>query len=80
MHTDSWLLSVAFFHAAKLGKADKKRLYDKCAELPTLYETITGKEKIVWGPKGKMGGKRPLAKAPSQGKVRPPNNMLLGRW
>ena len=70
MHTDSWLLAVAFFHAAKLDKAAKKKLYEKCSELPTLYETITGKEKVVWGPKNKLGNKRPPTKVPAQGKVR----------
>ena len=51
VHTDSWLLSVAFFHSAKLSRQDKKKLFDKCNELPSLYETITGKEKIVLYPK-----------------------------
>merc|ERR1719343_161880 len=63
VHTDSWLLAVAFFHGAKLSRQDKKRLFEKCNELPTLYETITGKEKMVWAPK-KLGAnnKRPIGK------------------
>ena len=63
VHTDSWLLAVAFFHGAKLSRQDKKRLFEKCNELPSLYETITGKEKIVWAPK-KLGSsnKRPVGK------------------
>ena len=63
VHTDSWLLSVVFFHAAKLARPEKKRLFDLCTQLPSLYETITGKANIVYGPKNKPGMKRPGAKA-----------------
>ena len=63
VHTDSWLLSVVFFHAAKLSRPDKKRLFDLCTQLPSLYETITGKANVVFGPKNKSGMKRPGGKA-----------------
>jgi len=47
VHTDSWLLAVAYFHAAKLSKAERLRLFQKCNDLPTLYETLTGKADII---------------------------------
>ena len=62
VHTDSWLLSVVFFHAAKLTRAEKRKLFDMCTQLPSLYETITGKANIVYGPKNKPGMKRPGGK------------------
>ena len=63
VHTDSWLSSVVFFHAAKLSRPEKRRLFDLCTQLPSLYETITGKANIVFGPKNKGGMKRPGGKA-----------------
>ncbi|KAK6789548.1 hypothetical protein RDI58_013348 [Solanum bulbocastanum] len=47
VHSDSWLLSVAFYFGARFGfdKADRKRLFNMINELPTIYEIVTGAAK-----------------------------------
>ncbi|XP_009596494.1 PHD finger protein ALFIN-LIKE 4-like [Nicotiana tomentosiformis] len=47
VHSDAWLLSVAFFYAARFGfdKSDRKRLFNMINDLPTVYEVVTGATK-----------------------------------
>ncbi|EHA8589416.1 PHD finger protein ALFIN-LIKE 3 [Cocos nucifera] len=47
VHSDAWLLSVAFYFGARFGfdKADRKRLFGLINELPTIYEVVNGKNK-----------------------------------
>ncbi|XP_004239609.1 PHD finger protein ALFIN-LIKE 4 [Solanum lycopersicum] len=47
VHSDAWLLSVAFYFGARFGfdKADRKRLFNMINELPTIYEIVTGAAK-----------------------------------
>ncbi|VFQ84845.1 unnamed protein product [Cuscuta campestris] len=42
-HSDSWLLSTAFFFGARFGfgKSERKRLFQMINELPTLFEVVT---------------------------------------
>ncbi|KAF4365841.1 hypothetical protein CsatB_006325 [Cannabis sativa] len=44
VHSDAWLLSVAFYFGARFGfdKADRKRLFGLINELPTIFEVVTG--------------------------------------
>uniref|UniRef100_M1A1C8 PHD finger protein ALFIN-LIKE n=1 Tax=Solanum tuberosum TaxID=4113 RepID=M1A1C8_SOLTU len=44
VHSDSWLLSVAFYFGARFGfdKASRKKLFNMINELPTIYEVVTG--------------------------------------
>ncbi|CAN8293506.1 unnamed protein product [Cochlearia groenlandica] len=44
-HSDSWLISLAFYYAARLkfSKNDREKFFDLINELPTVYEVITGK-------------------------------------
>ncbi|CAI8606042.1 unnamed protein product [Vicia faba] len=44
VHSDAWLLSVAFYFGARFGfdKADRKKLFDMINDLPTIFETIAG--------------------------------------
>ncbi|GMI77848.1 alfin-like 5 [Hibiscus trionum] len=44
VHSDSWLLSVAFYFGARFGfnKADRKRLFNMINDLPTIFEVVTG--------------------------------------
>ncbi|KAL8109558.1 PHD finger protein ALFIN-LIKE 6-like [Apium graveolens] len=44
VHSDVWLLSVAFYFGARFGfdKSDRKRLFQMINELPTVYEAVTG--------------------------------------
>ncbi|XP_059634785.1 PHD finger protein ALFIN-LIKE 5-like [Cornus florida] len=47
VHSDAWLLSVAFYFGARFGfdKADRKRLFNMINDLPTLFEVVTGTAK-----------------------------------
>ncbi|XP_016514306.1 PHD finger protein ALFIN-LIKE 4-like [Nicotiana tabacum] len=44
VHSDAWLLSVAFYFGARFGfdKTDRKRLFNMINDLPTIYEVVTG--------------------------------------
>ncbi|XP_050219978.1 PHD finger protein ALFIN-LIKE 4-like [Mercurialis annua] len=44
VHSDAWLLSVAFYFGARFGfdKADRKRLFIMINDLPTIFEVVTG--------------------------------------
>ncbi|KAL6996291.1 PHD finger protein ALFIN-LIKE 5 [Sarracenia purpurea var. burkii] len=47
VHSDAWLLSVAFYFGARFGfdKADRKRLFSMINDLPTVFEVVTGAAK-----------------------------------
>ncbi|XP_062190180.1 PHD finger protein ALFIN-LIKE 9-like [Phragmites australis] len=47
VHSDAWLLSVAFYFGARFGfdKNDRKRLFGMINELPTIFEVVSGKSK-----------------------------------
>ncbi|KAK3030913.1 hypothetical protein RJ639_036651 [Escallonia herrerae] len=47
VHSDAWLLAVAFYFGARFGfdKADRKRLFNMINELPTVFEIATGNVK-----------------------------------
>ncbi|XP_044471097.1 PHD finger protein ALFIN-LIKE 4-like [Mangifera indica] len=47
VHSDAWLLSVAFYFGARFGfdKADRKRLFNMINDLPTIFEVVTGTAK-----------------------------------
>ncbi|XP_021277264.1 PHD finger protein ALFIN-LIKE 4-like isoform X4 [Herrania umbratica] len=44
VHSDAWLLAVAFYFGARFGfdKADRKRLFTMINDLPTIFEIVTG--------------------------------------
>ncbi|TKY48295.1 PHD finger protein ALFIN 5 [Spatholobus suberectus] len=47
VHSDTWLLSLAFYFGARFGfdKTDRKRLFSMINELPTIFEVVTGAAK-----------------------------------
>lgn len=47
VHSDSWLLSVAFYFGARFGfdKDARKRLFSMINGLPTIFEVVTGTAK-----------------------------------
>ncbi|KAL8040268.1 hypothetical protein ABFS82_10G084500 [Erythranthe guttata] len=47
VHSDAWLLSVAFYFGSRFGfdKADRKRLFNMINDLPTIFEVVTGAAK-----------------------------------
>lgn len=85
VHSDSWLLSVAFYFGARFGfgKSERKRLFQMINDLPTVFEVVTGIAKKskdqpaiqTNGVKSKSSGKmqsRPLESAPKAVKMSPP--------
>ncbi|PAN17435.1 hypothetical protein PAHAL_3G131300 [Panicum hallii] len=42
VHSDSWLVSVAFYYAARLNRNERKRLFSMMNELPTVFEVVSG--------------------------------------
>lgn len=48
VHSDAWLLAVAFYFAARFGfdKNDRKRLFNMINDLPTIYEVVNGTSSI----------------------------------
>ncbi|OIW18739.1 hypothetical protein TanjilG_13491 [Lupinus angustifolius] len=69
VHSDAWLLAVAFYFGARFGfdRADRKRLFTMVNDLPTIFEVVTGTAKKqtmekssisnVTGNKSKSGSK-----------------------
>lgn len=47
-HSDSWLLSVAFYFGARFGfdRDSRKRLFSMINNLNTIFEVVTGSDKI----------------------------------
>nr|ATU47228.1 alfin 1-like protein [Atriplex hortensis] len=47
VHSDAWLLSVAFYFGARFGfeKTDRKRLFNMINDLPTIFEVVSGNAK-----------------------------------
>lgn len=47
VHSDAWLLAVAFYFGARFGfdKNDRRRLFNMINELPTIFEVVTGMAK-----------------------------------
>ncbi|KAL6523625.1 PHD finger protein ALFIN-LIKE 5 [Orobanche gracilis] len=47
VHSDAWLLSVAFYFGARFSfdKSDRKRLFNMINDLPTIFEVVTGAAK-----------------------------------
>ncbi|MQL10610.1 alfin, partial [Escherichia coli] len=47
VHSDSWLLAVAFYFGARFGfgKNERKRLFQMINDLPTIFEVVTGSAK-----------------------------------
>ncbi|OAY63885.1 PHD finger protein ALFIN-LIKE 8-like [Ananas comosus] len=47
VHSDAWLLAVAFYFGARFGfdKESRKRLFTMINGLPTIYEVVTGTAK-----------------------------------
>lgn len=47
VHSDSWLLAVAYYFGARFGfdKNERKRLFNLINELPTIFEVVSGTSK-----------------------------------
>ncbi|KAJ6811989.1 PHD finger protein ALFIN-LIKE 9-like [Iris pallida] len=74
VHSDAWLLAVAFYFGARFGfdKAERKRLFGMINDLPSIYEVVNGKNKVRTS-----GTNNSTTKSKSNSKVRasePPVN------
>ncbi|CAL9199813.1 unnamed protein product [Musa hybrid cultivar] len=45
VHSDSWLLSVAFYLGARLNRNERKRLFSMINELPTVFEVVSDRRR-----------------------------------
>ncbi|XP_033513753.1 PHD finger protein ALFIN-LIKE 4-like [Nicotiana tomentosiformis] len=47
VHSDAWLLAVAFYFGARFGfdRADRRRLFNMINDLPTIFEVVSGTAK-----------------------------------
>ncbi|GMP63373.1 hypothetical protein CsSME_00025108 [Camellia sinensis var. sinensis] len=68
VHSDSWLLFVAFYFGARFGfgKSERKRLFQLINDLPTIFEDVTGN---VRQPKDQSGPHSNSSKIKSSGKM-----------
>ncbi|GMI78600.1 alfin-like 6 [Hibiscus trionum] len=68
VHSDSWLLAVAFYFGARFafGKNERKRLFRMISELPTIFEVVTGNVKQ---PKDQYANHNSSSKSKSSAKV-----------
>jgi hypothetical protein len=46
VHSDAWLLAVAFYYGARFDRNERKRLFSLINELPTVFDVVTGKKLV----------------------------------
>jgi len=51
VHSDAWLMAVAYYYGAKLDKEGRQKLFKQINSIPTVYESVTGKVKSANGSK-----------------------------
>mmetsp|Transcript_20297 Transcript_20297/g.24267 ORF Transcript_20297/g.24267 Transcript_20297/m.24267 type:complete len:222 (-) Transcript_20297:642-1307(-) len=71
VHSDAWLLSVAFFYGAKLAKAERDKLFKLINSRATVFETLSGKDS---GKPKKPQAKRPAKIATKEARVEEPED------
>ncbi|XP_078155014.1 PHD finger protein ALFIN-LIKE 4-like isoform X1 [Carex rostrata] len=59
VHSDVWLISVAYFFGARFGfdRTDRKRLFNMINELPTIFEIVSGKAGVKSQPTNNSNSK-----------------------
>ncbi|KAL0338185.1 UNVERIFIED_CONTAM: PHD finger protein ALFIN-LIKE 2 [Sesamum angustifolium] len=50
VHSDCWLLSVAFYLGARLNRNERKRLFSLINDLPTVFEVVTERKPVKTSP------------------------------
>ncbi|CAA6667764.1 unnamed protein product [Spirodela intermedia] len=78
VHSDAWLLSVAFYFGARFGfdKESRRRLFNMINNLPTIYEVVTGAAKKQTKEKtsnGSSKSSKPSSKKHARQPERPPS-------
>ncbi|KAH7442713.1 hypothetical protein KP509_03G100800 [Ceratopteris richardii] len=64
IHSDSWLLAVAFFYAARFDKTERKKLFGLISDLPSLYDVVMERKP------GKAASNNSRSKSSSTGKIK----------
>ncbi|XP_022156923.1 PHD finger protein ALFIN-LIKE 2-like [Momordica charantia] len=78
VHSDCWLLSVAFYFGARLNRNERKRLFSLINDLPTLFEVASGRKAVKDKPSMDSGSKsRNSTKRSIDGSIRSSNLKLL---
>ncbi|KAK9923695.1 hypothetical protein M0R45_032101 [Rubus argutus] len=71
VHSDAWLLSVAFYFGSRFGfdKADRKKLFSMINELPTIFEVVTGaaKKEVKEKPSSNHGSNKSKSNSKARG-------------
>lgn len=62
VHSDAWLMSMAFFNAARLDAEGRRLLFNEINALPTCLEVVLGKAS---GP-GPISGAAQISKRPAE--------------
>lgn len=44
VHSDAWLLAVAFYHGARFNRTERKRLFGMINDLPTVFEVVSDRK------------------------------------
>lgn len=70
VHSDSWLLSVAFYFGARFGfgKNDRKKLFQMINDLPTVFEAVV---KVSNPPKDHSSAQKNNSKSKTNARPRP---------
>eukprot|EP00879_Flechtneria_rotunda_P003178 GHRR01003400.1.p1 GENE.GHRR01003400.1~~GHRR01003400.1.p1 ORF type:complete len:224 (+),score=28.69 GHRR01003400.1:342-1013(+) len=55
VHSDAWLLALAFYKGARLNREQREELFTMINGLPTCYEVVSGKAKQYQQPSQKRG-------------------------
>ncbi|KAF8070929.1 G6PD5 [Scenedesmus sp. PABB004] len=63
VHSDSWLLALAFYKGARLNKEQREELFGAINSLPTCYEVVSGKAKGAAQPRKVGAAARSKARA-----------------
>lgn len=68
VHSDVWLMSVAFYFGARLDKSGRATLFDSINDYPTCFELVTGRAQSSnprkrTAPSGGAGRARPAGRA-----------------
>ncbi|KAG8374414.1 hypothetical protein BUALT_Bualt11G0129300 [Buddleja alternifolia] len=71
VHSDCWLLSVAFYLGARLNRNERKRMFSMINELPTVFEMVTERKPVKDKPNADSGSKsRGSTKRSSDGQAK----------
>lgn len=80
VHSDAWLLAVAFFYGAKLNKQAREQLFKQINTRPTVFETLTGAKDAGTKPNpAKTSGKKRAADSEPESAFPKDVGLLKGR-